>query len=60
MCYNGGGYAYHDGTFHSVVVYEFYISGTGLCPGETNAILFVDANAVLPPPVAFQCHQAIG
>lgn len=42
-----------------MIVHDFHVSGLTLCPHKADAILIVDANAVLPLPVAFERLQMI-
>jgi len=42
-----------------VVIRNFHIVGIALTPDKADAPLVVDADAVLPFPVAFQCFQVI-
>jgi hypothetical protein len=42
-----------------VVIHNFYIVSIAITPDKADAPLVVDADAVLPFPIAFHCFQAI-
>jgi hypothetical protein len=46
-------------SFPSVVVGDLHLMCAVFSPNETNAELVIDANAVLPIPVAFQWFQPV-
>jgi hypothetical protein len=43
-----------------VVVNNFNLLGMAISPDKTDPPLVINANAVLPQPIATQCLQAIG
>lgn len=47
------------GCYESVIVYDLYILGSGVRPGEADPILVVDPYAVLSQPITSQGLQAI-
>jgi hypothetical protein len=42
-----------------VIVGDFYIVGILAIPSEANPILVVDADAILPGPIAFQGFEPV-
>ena len=42
-----------------MIVHDFHIGCVAICPLKTEAIPIVDANAVLPFPVAFERFQVV-
>ena len=42
-----------------MVVHYLYLRRSALCPNETDAVLVVDSDAVLPLPISSECLQLI-
>lgn len=42
-----------------VIVYDFHVMGVVLAPNKADTPLIVDADAVLPDPIAFQNFQSV-
>ena len=42
-----------------MIVHDFHVRRVAICPHKAEAVLIVDANAVLPLPVSFERFQVV-
>ncbi len=42
-----------------MIIHDFHVVGIAFAPNKTDAPLVIDADAVLPFSIAFQCFQVI-